>query len=154
MAGDSKIWIAALFMLVSFIFNAIKKKRKAEKEALEGQEVEPQNPNTSWGVEDLISQFEQKYGVETEPKHSGYHAPNDTEMEDDISDYEDEKVIQNPAANNTEETNSHSAFTRDKNTKLSDDLSYQSDTETDVSKLNLDLRNLVISNTILERPKF
>ena len=154
MAGDSKIWIAALFMLISFIFNAIKKKRKAEKEALEGQEGEPQNSEISWGVEDLISQFEQKYGVETEEKRSEYVPQEEQYVENYTTEYIAEDVVVKPTNNYAEETDSHSAFTRDKDTRLSDDSSYQADTEMGGSDLDLDLRNLVISRTILERPQY
>ena len=91
MAGDSKIWIAALFMLISFVFNAIKKKRKAEKEALEGQQEEVQNSDASWGVGDLISQFEEKYGVETEAKQSEFVTEDMEVKEDYVSENVDER---------------------------------------------------------------
>ena len=154
MAGDSKIWIAALFMLVSFLFNAIKKKRKAEQDALEGQEIEPQNSESSWGVEDLISQFEQKYGVETEVKQSEFISQEEEYVEDYNSEYVADELDVKPTVNYVEETDSHSAIKREKDTKLSDDTSYQTDSETDALNVGLDLRNLVISRAILERPQY
>ncbi len=154
MAGDSKIWIAALFMLISFVFNAIKKKRKAEKEALEGQQEEVQNSDASWGVGDLISQFEEKYGVETEAKQNEFVTGDMEVKEDYVSEYTAEEVDKQSYEGYSEESASHSGITRDKNVKLSDDVSYQTDSASEDSELELDLRQMVISSTILDRPQY
>lgn len=154
MAGDSKIWIAALFMLVSFIFNAIKKKRQAEKEALGGQENEPQSSESSWGVNDLISQFEEKYGVETEPSKNQFVAE-EIELEEEYSsEYLAEDLKTEPVSAYSVENATHSDFKRETKVKASDDEAYAKESSTQSLDLELDLRQMVISSTILERPEY
>ena len=58
MASDNKIWIMAFFMLASFLFKALKKKWKSEKELDGNQEPEA---NSSFGFNELLQQFEEKY---------------------------------------------------------------------------------------------
>lgn len=154
MAGDSKIWIAALFMLISFIFNAVKKKRQAEKEALGGQEEESQSNDTSWGVSDLISQFEEKYGVETEPLQNEFTSEEVILDEDYVSEYPREVPKKQPVSTYSEETASHSDLKQEKKKKKSENESYAIKPEFSSSDLELDLRQMVISSTILERPEY
>ena len=164
MFAESKIWMMALFFLASFIWKAIKKKRKAEKEAREsGENVEPKT--ASWGINDLINQFEEQYGGKQQEKVNvvdnpyenepvDYYESNEGDVEQ-VNEYiaDTPKNVTDP--NYSEEEASHSAFAYASNTqekKVKERDSYSEKLEEEAYEV--DLKQMIIHNAILERPQY
>jgi len=163
MFAESKIWMMALFFLASFIWKAIKKKRKAEKEAREsGENTEPET--SSWGINDLISQFEEQYGGQQKKvnvvdnayanESVEYFDANENTVER-VNEFKADSPKSVTDPNYSEENASHSAFesasnTKDKKEEVRDSYSLKLEEEA----YEVDLKQMIIHNAILERPKF
>ena len=144
MAADNKIWVIALFMIISFVFNWLKRKRQSEKSESFVNE-EPSDEGSSWGIGDIIDQFEVEYGNK-KSKLSGNEGfantvdksfKNDTLESFEVEDKIDEK-------NNVSDT---------KRVKV--DIYSEKEIELENEKDEMyDLKEMVIHNAILNRPKF
>jgi len=135
--------------LASFLYKLYKKNKEKQEEASEGERIEPSQK--SWGVEDLLSQFEQKYGVQQD---SEYDQTLTNEAYDNEFEYSDfEKEIEEPVKtvsfdeNYSSESANHHAFSPKQSVPISSEVEPD---ETD----GIDLRQMIISNTILTRPEY
>jgi len=129
--AETKIWVIALIMLISFVFNWLKKKRG------ENIESEEAGVDGAWGINDIIQQFEDELGAHRE----------ETPREPDMV-YND-KPVKEAVPERDYENESHSAF-ESVNTKPKKKLTDQED---DV-EVEYDLKQMIIHNTILNRPEY
>jgi hypothetical protein len=149
MAADNKIWIMALFMLVSFVFNALKKKRQKQKdEARENVEESP--APAGFGLQDLISQFEQKYSLETDGVHDANRYEEEIEM--DVVDATPEYKMAEDPVNETLRKEPVDQPVKKQKAKTSDDPNFAIQATSTDSEM--DLKQMIISNTILNRPEY
>ncbi len=150
-AGDSKIWIWAVFLLISLVYNAWKKKTKKERESNNSL---PEGKETgSFGLEDLISQFEDQYG-----KESADSVPKQMETVPEaivppvvVSEKPlKEPIVEVKRSVKSVPTPKAKASSKDKLYSLSNG----NREELDENEVVLDLRQMIISQTILERPNY
>lgn len=130
--AETKIWVIALIMLISFVFNWLKKKRQGS------EEIEEVEADGSWGINDIIQQFEDEFGAQKTEQYT----------EEPQVVFEEESV-ENVAPKRDYENESHSAFEHVKKSPVVKDevLEEQIDVE-------YDLRQMIIHDTILNRPKY
>ena len=151
-AGDSKIWIMALFLLASYVYKAIKKKKERDKLVSENQDIEENAGESSWGMEELISEFEQSYKAsnsqdvfqeevfEKEPVNSD-SAP--------IAEVEPQIEKKKVKVDSYTESEANAYGNTKAKGKKSEPTVMSTDTEDDFS-----LRDMVIGKVILDRPEY
>ena len=149
-------WFIILFMLASFLYR-IYKKNKENKEDLPVNDSQNQSDN-SWGFEDLISQFEQKYGVEEVPVQEQFETSSYQDDSYDMSSYDEEIPVEKPEElldqNYSSETANHHAFKVEEEEEFEHN-NYASTLDEDISEKGIpNLEQMIISQTILERPDF
>ena len=108
-------------------------------------------------MEDLISQFEKKYGVEQEEPVTASNSQPWQKDQYDYSDLEQEpEVIENEKVEqevySSDKQDHHALKTNSE--KSESDGSYRIVTNTDNNSFNPDLEQMVISSVILNRPEF
>lgn len=139
-----------------FLFTIYKKNKESQ------QEVPINNSdnqeNDSWGMDDLISQFEQKYGVEKESVQDAYNPDSYQSDSYDVTQYDEKIPVQEPEELNSPEYSSenadHHAFGKGAS-KKSETGDYRNALEDDKRHLELpNLEQMIISKTILERPDY
>ena len=140
MASDNKIWIWGLFLLVSFIFNLLKKKNKEVENQEEGSSKDGGSANL--GLEELIRQFGEKYGAVTEEE-----VPIVRDMENLKVEVSEEKEV--PVSRYSENINV-SENKREVNSVEKNGVTNIEETQPE----ELDLKQMIISNTILKRPEY
>lgn len=152
-AGDSKIWVWAAFLLISFLYKAWKKKNKQQEE---GEDKETSGGTSmDFGLENLISQFEGKYSG-NKKKASNTLDSNTT-------------TIKKAAASEITASKGHQTKSRFDYAKTKEELDAYSreDTKNPVTPkksagvvieeedaLDLDLKRMIVAQTILERPNY
>ena len=142
-------WFIIIAMLASFLYKLYKKNKEKQEESFEQNSTE--NPSSSWGMEDLISEFQNKYGVETEPNFEGQNELEQEESEWGSYEVQNEEVIeQEPVVEYSSENADHHAFETDIEKQNIE--AYEK--EDDVFDIEYDLRQMIISNTILTRPEY
>ena len=155
-AADSKIWIWVVFMVISFTYNAWKKKNKARQEEGSVDENLDQKTNpVDFGLEDLISQFEAQYGGKK--KDSKAEEIEKRVVNSEVKSYDSQrardfsesplKSVKKQGVSNSFERKTKKKV--DKNSEINRETSGHSNQELDV-----DLRQMIIAQTVLERPKF
>ena len=153
-AGDSKIWIMALFLLASYVYKAVKKKREQEKGVSEPSVEEEGSAESSWGMDDLIQEFEDSYGSNKSDKEPLIEQPELTTVADP-SYNESSQRYKNPYGK--EETvwdASKSALKQEKSTSVKTRSKSQVYEGVTVDETDYDLREMVISKVILDRPEY
>lgn len=158
-AADNKIWIWVVFMIISFAYNAWKKKNKARKEEVDSYD-ESENVNTTpgnFGLEDLISQFEEQYS--SSKKEPQLEKAEKRVLNSELKTHEPQRVketrkspprfttnqeVPKPAQNKTERKSNLGKMKEMKPTTF----------EHENNDLEVDLRQMIISQTVLERPKY
>jgi hypothetical protein len=147
--AESKIWIMALFMLMSFLYKAYKKRNKAQKEAGDSFDSNSSEEEASWGINDLISQFEETYSgqkevlVDQRAQKSPMETPIIDSAENVIS--ENDKYEHSYRGNKEELEKKANRATKKK---------LENENAPEKLDLKLDLKQMIISQTILERPNF
>tara|TARA_R110002050_G_scaffold175846_1_gene308695 strand:+ start:9521 stop:9946 length:426 start_codon:yes stop_codon:yes gene_type:complete len=141
MAGDGKIWVAAIFMLISYVYRAYKKKNQQEEE-----EAGTGKTNASSGFADLLKQFQDS--MNPTPKTS----PVFVDDYDVISDYSNETVSDN-VVDEKPEVVDESFSTSSKTTSPSQAKPYDIQEDSAI-KTELDLREMIIHQAILDRPTY
>jgi len=136
-------------MLASFLYKAYKKNKEKQEESFDQKNAE--NPSSSWGMDDLIAEFQNKFGVETEPNFEVQNELEPEESEWGSYEVQNEEVIeQEPVDNYSSENADHHAFEHD--IEKQNTSAYQK--KDDAIDLEYDLKQMIISNTILTRPEY
>ena len=146
MAGDNKMWIMILFMVISFVFKFLKKKRKESTENSESID-KTTTGGVSFGLNEMIREFEKKYmPVEPEIKPSKSYKVDKGEdlLEVGLNS------TQNRFSKN-ESLGEEVLNTKLKKPFVGSVVDYSGD---DKGQEGLDLKQMVISNAILERPTY
>ncbi|MGB0390708.1 MAG: hypothetical protein ACPGRC_02655 [Salibacteraceae bacterium] len=153
LAGSEGIWLYAIIGIASLIYKAWKKGQEDKKSTSESS-AEETSTGTSFGFEDLINQFEQKYGMQkdsvTEPQQINHETKVDYSFQEGRKEKEtmtDQDVVDTaieniPSGLSSAENTTDNSKVRDKNYK---GISPQ-------REVDLDLEDLIIAKTILERP--
>lgn len=157
-AADSKIWIWVVFMIISFAYNAWKKKNKArqEEESYEEDSASSNNP-VDFGLEDLISQFEEQYGGgKKEPKVEKVEK---RVVQSEVKTHEPQRVRETAQPTSRFSKNEKAFKTPKNNPGKKSDLTKKDKVERvnsdqNAANLDVDLRQMVIAQTVLERPKY
>lgn len=158
---DKGTWFYIVIAGASILYNMYKKNLKKKKEQPSNQAPVSGNnkEGNSWGLDDLISEFQQEYGVEPEAEYA-----------------QEEPILQSQSARSSEEelsskTEAHySEKQNEKSPKFVDNVDH---TDMDVRKTQnaafttkkwkdptnesmpeIDLRQMVIHATILNRPEY
>ncbi len=126
--AETKIWVIALFMLISFVFNWLKKKR-GDKEEIES--------DGAWGINDIIRKFEEDF----DGRKSEQHMDSRVVFEEDS--------VKNIVPERDYANESHSAFEHIKKNRVNTVADLEEEVEAEY-----DLEQIIIHNTILNRPKY
>lgn len=132
--AETNIWVIAIIMLISFVFNWLKKKRG------DNEEIGEVETDGTWGVNEIIQQFEEEFGAQKAQPHK-----------EPQFIYEEEPVqepVQEAVPERDYENESHSAFEHVKKSHVEDVVSEE---QIDVE---YDLKQMIIHDTILNRPKY
>lgn len=145
MAADNKIWVIALFMLISFVFNWLKKKRQQQSVDSEGFDGDESiDKGDSWGISDIIEQFEVEYngGQSKQSSDNGFVTP--------VNELENDK------SNPTVKDRAKEVVVDDEVLKTVRPNAYknQEGEDPEGENRNYDLKEMIISTTILNRPDF
>ena len=160
LAGDNKIWFYVLIMAVSFAYNVWKKKKKAQ-EVQEEQNTFDENhqkkeESVNFGLEDLISQFEEQYSSTNKE-----HQPEKVErrvLHSEVKTHEPQRVKEThqskPRFTEVQDVSSHTQNKTGKKSDLGKKKEMESTTLAhENNELEMDLRQMIISKIILERPQ-
>ena len=155
MAGDSKIWIMAFFLLASYVYKAIKKKNKQAESAGESITPEEESLATSWGLDGLIKEFEASYGASNTDENpvSGIH---EAQVNQEVHDYQEVEVapvIQPKELPKEPKSVVDSAYSINDNEEKDSYSRQDSSSDSNVGR-DIDLREMVISKVILDRPEY
>ncbi len=146
-------WIYIVGGIAYFLYNWYKKNQEREQEKILNNNSEKEE--NSWGINDPISQFEEKYGVETADVSLENAAVEKVVSNNDYSDYEkeisEEKVRQNDSF--SEENVDHHAFDRNQEKKKA---SNQKNYTIEIlqPENEFDLESMVIGSVVLNRPEY
>lgn len=151
-AGDSKIWVWAAFLLISFLYKAWKKKNKQQEE---GEDKETSGgASMDFGLENLISQFEGKYSGNKNKATHTVDSSNTTIKKTAASEVTASKGHQTKGRFDYAKTKEglEGSSMEDPKTLVKPDKSEGVVIEEDA--LDLDLKRMIVAQTILERPNF
>jgi len=155
MAGDSKIWIMAFFLLASYVYKAIKKKNKQAESAGESTPSDDESLSTSWGLDGLIKEFEASYGVSNADQNP-VSGNNEAQVNQEVQNYQEvevDPVIQPKELPKGPKSASDSAYSINENEEK-DSYSHQNISSDSNVGCDIDLREMVISKVILDRPEY
>lgn len=141
-------WFVIIFMLLSFLYRLYKKGQDNKS----GEKIsEPKPENTgSWGMEDLISQFEKKYGVENEENYSTVPSPSSQKDQYDYSEFKQGPEVLEPEKVEEEEYSVEKEDHHALKAHFEEGILAKSETV----PANFDLEQMVIGTVILNRPEY
>ena len=144
----------ALFLLASYVYKAIKKKRDQEKGLGEPPVMGGESAKNPWGMDDLIQKFEESYGT-TNPIEEQIVEKPELAMVDDSLDDNYSGHIENPYSVSESNFNSPEPALKEEtkkavNTKFRPS-AYDDDNEVEPE---YDIREMIISKAILDRPEY
>jgi archaellum component FlaD/FlaE len=142
-AGSEGVWLYAIIGIASLIYKVWKKGQESKKEKDDGQSSS--SSNSSFGFDDLISQFEKKYNVQEEVSEKSTVTKNKAVKEQNM---EIEKTAP-PIANNFEKETPYYSESLNTRTKAKNKNIIEIEEE-----LEFDLEKMIVAKTILERPNF
>lgn len=147
LAGSEGIWLYAIIGIASLIYKAWKKNQEDKNNGSEPEENV--SPKTSFGFEDLIQQFEEKYGVQKE------HESVDEPKVDEVVPIVNEAIV-SPKDDKMSESEIPDYNQVQKNkTKVAPASGGYSDSFEEVEEdMEYDLKSMIIAKTILDRPQY
>lgn len=143
-------WFVIVFMLASFLYRIYKKNNENQKDS-HVNESDYQG-NSSWGLNDLITQFEQKYGVNKDVSiHEQYNNRYEISTNDEEIPVEKLDVVNKEKYES--ETPNHHALPVDHDVVENKKCHYHV-AKSFLENEEYDLEQMIISQTILDRPDF
>jgi hypothetical protein len=145
MAADNKIWVIALFMLISFVFNWLKKKRQSKNSDSFNDENLKEKSNIPWGITNIIDQFEVEYGnVQKKAPVNIDYIDSESLL---VEDVEEVVVKTNEKESKTNKVDVSKKKSFDAYANDGREIIFEDDEV-------LDLKEMIIHNAILNRPDF
>lgn len=146
---DGKSWIYFVFLIIYTIYQVMKQRNKKQEEL---PPSEPRSSSPDKGLEDLIAEFNKAYGVETVENEVEIEPDPEPVMEvdprekmptgkPDISDY----IVKEKSE---PQTLHEKVLLKEKELKKSQE------EKVEIENIPLDLKTLILSETILNRPKY
>lgn len=144
----------ALFLVASYVYKAIKKKKDQEKDL--GNEIpvkKEETPENTWGLEGLIQEFEATYGT-AKPKVDPIIEQGELSWEDNALATEESDFIEYENSTSESDPQVDKMIVKEELKKTDASKSQVAYNQVDEVKRDFDIREMVIGKIILDRPEY